>query len=117
MLKANDDLVALIKVRILEHKNADEEKAEAIRKRIREEELQRIADDKKAKLAVAPVAELAPVVTHAPVRAAPAVHQAASKPMTAPATLAVNQQAKVSDLEALVKAVAYGQEQNLARVD
>jgi putative phage-type endonuclease len=106
VLKANDDLVALIKVRISEHKKAEEEKAEATRIRIREEELQRIADDEKAKLAVAAVVEPAPVATPAPVRAAPAVHQAASKPVTAPA---VNLQAEVFDLEALVKAVAYGQ--------
>jgi hypothetical protein len=108
VLKANDDLVALIKVRISEHKNAEEEKAEATRKRIREEELQRIADDEKAKLAVAPVVEPAPVVTPEPVRAEPAVHQAASKPVTAPATLAVNLQTEVFDLEALVKVAAYG---------
>lgn len=113
--KANDDLVALIKVRISEHEKAEEEKAEATRKRIREEELQRIADEDKAKQATAPVVEPAPVVTTAPVttpapvRAAPAVYQAASKPVTAPATQPVNLQAEVFDLEELVKAVAYGQ--------
>jgi predicted phage-related endonuclease len=104
--KANDDLVTLIKFRISEHQKAEEEKAEATRKRIREEELQRIADDEKAKQAAAVVVEPAPVATPAPVRAAPAVHQAASKPVTAPA---VNLQAEVFDLEALVKAVAFGQ--------
>ncbi|SED28772.1 Phage-related protein, predicted endonuclease [Pseudomonas frederiksbergensis] len=104
--KANDDLVTLIKFRISEHEKAEEEKAEATRKQIREEELQRIADDEKAKLAVAPVVETAPVVTPAPVRAAPTMHQAASKPVTAPA---VNMQAEVFDLEVLVKAVACGQ--------
>lgn len=113
--KANDDLVTLIKFRISEHEKAEKEKAEATRKRIREEELQRIADDEKAKLAVAPVVEPAPVVTAtpattpAPVRVAAAVHQAASKPVAAPVTQPVNLQAEVFDLEALVKAVAYGQ--------
>jgi hypothetical protein len=50
--KVNDDLMALIKVRISEYKKAEKEKAEATRKRIREEELQRIADEEKAKLAM-----------------------------------------------------------------
>jgi putative phage-type endonuclease len=113
--KANDDLVTLIKFRISEHEKAEEEKAEATRKRIREEELQRIADEDKAKQATkvvvesAPVATAAPAVTPAPVRAAAAVQQAASKPVTAPVTQPVNLQAEVFDLEALVKAVAYGQ--------
>lgn len=113
--KANDDLVTLIKFRISEHEKAEEEKAEATRKRIREEELQRIAEEDKAKQAAtvvvepAPVLTSAPTVTPAPVRAAGAVQQAASKPVTAPATHPVNLQAEVFDLEALVKAVAYGQ--------
>jgi len=47
VLKVNDDLVALIKVRISKHQKAEEEKAEATRKRIREEELQRIANEAK----------------------------------------------------------------------
>lgn len=113
--KANDDLVTLIKFRISEHEKAEEEKAEAIRKRISEEEMQRIADEDKAKLAATPIVEpapvmtAAPVVTPAPVRAAAAVQQAASKPVTAPVSQPVNLQAEVFDLEALVKAVAYGQ--------
>ncbi|RON33684.1 YqaJ viral recombinase family protein [Pseudomonas brassicacearum] len=113
--KANDDLVTLIKFRISEHEKAEEEKAEATRKRIREEELQRIAEEDKAKQAAtvvvepAPVVTSAPTVTPAPVRAAGAVQQAASKSVTAPATHPVNLQAEVFDLEALVKAVAYGQ--------
>ena len=115
VIKANDDLVTLIKFRISEHEKAEEEKAEATRKRIREEELQRIADEDKAKQAAAPVIDpvpvvtTAPVTTPAPVRAAPAVHQAASKTVAAPVTQPVNLQAEVFDLEALVKAVAYGQ--------
>jgi predicted phage-related endonuclease len=113
--KANDDLVTLIKFRISEHEKAEEEKAEATRKRIREEGLQRIADEDKAKQAAmvvvepAPVVTPAPAMTPAPVRAASAVHQAASKTGAAPVTQPVNLQAEVFDLEALVKAVAYGQ--------
>jgi putative phage-type endonuclease len=112
--KANDDLVTLIKFRISEHEKAEEEKAEATRKRIREEELQRIADEDKAKKAAAvvvepaPVVTAAPAVTPAPVTAAAAVQQA-SKSAAAPVTQSVNLQAEVFDLEALVKAVAYGQ--------
>lgn len=39
VLKANDDLVALIKVRISEHQKAEEQKAEAQREQIRQQEL------------------------------------------------------------------------------
>jgi predicted phage-related endonuclease len=108
VLKANDDLVALIKVRISEHKKAEEEKAEAQRLRIRNEELQRIEDEAKAKALVATVAEPAPVVTPAPAKAAPIV-QAASKPVAVQSSQPVAMQAEVYDLEALIKAVAYGQ--------
>lgn len=112
--KTNDDLVTLIKFRISEHEKAEEEKAEATRRRIREEELQRIADEDKAKqaaavVAPAPVVATAPAATSASVRAGTAVQQAASKPATAPANQPANLQAEVFDLEALVKAVAYGQ--------
>lgn len=112
--KANDDLVTLIKFRISEHEKAEEQKAEAARKQIREEELQRIADEDKAKQVTAivepaPTETAAPAVTQAPVRAAAAVQQTASKPVTAPVTQPANLQAEVFDLEALVKAVAYGQ--------
>lgn len=112
--KANDDLVTLIKFRISEHEKAEEEKAEATRRRIREEELQRIADEDKAKqaaavVAPAPVVATAPAAISAPVRAGTAVQQTASKPATAPANQPANLQAEVFDLEALVKAVAYGQ--------
>lgn len=105
--KANDDLVTLIKFRISEHDKAEEEKAEATRKRIREEELQKIADEEKAKQAV-PVAaaEPAPIFSAAPVRAGP-VTQVASKPT--PTANPETYQANVTDFEALVKAVAYGQ--------
>lgn len=107
VMKENDDLVALIKVRISEHQKAEEEKAEAQREQIRKEELQRIEDEAKAKQVVEPVAEPAPVVTPAPIKPAP-VAQTASKSVTAPAQQAVRLQAEVFDLEALVHAVAVG---------
>lgn len=103
VLKANDDLVALIKVRISEHQKAEEQKAEAQREQIRQQELKRIEDEAKAK---APV-EQAPVASPAPMKAAAPV-QSASKPSTATATPA-NLQAEVFDLEALIHAVAVGQ--------
>ena len=108
VMKASDDLVALIKVRISEHQKAEDEKAEAQREKIRQEELQRIADEEKAKLVVAPVAEPVPAATSAPVKTAPSV-QSMSKPVAAAASQPVAMQVEVFDLEALVKAVAYGQ--------
>ncbi|WP_207285182.1 YqaJ viral recombinase family protein [Pseudomonas sp. FW300-N2A2] len=113
VIKANDDLVTLIKFRISEHEKAKEEKAEAARKRIREEELKKIADEAAEKLAAATVvAEPAPAATpasvvsvsparYAPTAAAPAVSATPQKTEVL--------QAEVYDLEALIKAVAYGQ--------
>ena len=103
VLKANDDLVALIKVRISEHQKAEEQKAEAQREQIRQEELKRIDDEAKAKAPVEP----APIASPAPVKAASPV-QSASKPAAATAASATLQ-AEVFDLEELIKAVAYGQ--------
>jgi putative phage-type endonuclease len=103
VLKANDDLVSLIKVRISEHQKAEEQKAEAQREQIRQEELKRIEDEAKAKTPVEP----APVASPAPVRTAAPVQSAAKPAATVAAP--VNLQAEVFDLEALIKAVAYGQ--------
>jgi putative phage-type endonuclease len=102
VMKANDDLVALIKVRISEHQKAEEQKAEAQREQIRQQELQRIADEAKASAPVEP----APVTSPAPVKAAAPV-QSSSKPATTTAA-PVNLQAEVFDLEALIHAVAGG---------
>jgi len=103
VMKANDDLVTLIKLRISEHQKAEEQKAEAQREQIRQQELKRIEDEAKAK---APV-EQAPIASPAPVKAAAPV-QSALKPATTTAA-PVNLQAEVFDLESLIKAVAYGQ--------
>lgn len=100
VMKANDDLVALIKVRISEHQKAEEQKAEAQREQIRQQELQRIEAEAKAKVPVEP----APVTSAVSVKA-PAPAQSASKPATA---APVNLQAEVFDLEELIKAVADG---------
>lgn len=101
--KANDDLVTLIKFRISEHEKAEEEKAEATRKRIREEELKKIADAEKAKQ-VEPVA-----VTPAPVRTEPAPRVSAVAPSAKIQPKPMKLEARVTDLDALVRAVAAGQ--------
>lgn len=101
MMKTNDDLIALIKVRISEHQKAEEEKAEAQREQIRQQELKKIADEVKAKSLVepTPVANPIPVKTAAPV-------QSVTKPATTAAPM--NLQPEVFDLEALIHAVAGG---------
>lgn len=103
VMKANDDLITLIKLRISEHQKAEEQKAEAQREQIRQQELQRIEAEAKAKAPIEP----APVASPVPVTAAAPI-QSASKPTTTTA-VPVNLQAEVFDLEALIHAVAVGQ--------
>ncbi|WP_017528184.1 YqaJ viral recombinase family protein [Pseudomonas fluorescens] len=103
--KANDDLVTLIKFRISEHQKEEKEKANA--KRIAEEqEAQRLAAIKPEPV-VEKVATPESVRT-APVQAAAPVGQT-TKPVASHAVEQVTLQASVTDFEALVKAVAYGQ--------
>lgn len=103
--KANEDLVTLIKFRIAEHQKAEEEKA--TQKRLAEEkEAERLAAIKSEPV-VENVATQEPLRT-APVQAAKLVTQAA-KPVTSSAAEQATLQANVTDFEALVKAVAYGQ--------
>jgi putative phage-type endonuclease len=112
VMKANDDLVALIKVRIDEHKKAEEAKDETLREQIRQQELKRIDDETKAKQAAEVAPEPTPVATPAPAAQAPVktspVVQSAAKPVATPTHQAPPLQANVFDLEALVKAVAAG---------
>lgn len=103
--KANDDLVTLIKFRISEHQKVEREKAEA--KRIAEEqEAERLA-------AIKPEPVVEKAATPEPVRAAPIQPTApvaqTAKPISSQAVEQVMLQANVTDFEALVKAVAYGQ--------
>ncbi|MDI2589986.1 YqaJ viral recombinase family protein [Pseudomonas sp. 681] len=106
VLKANDDLVALIKVRISEHQAAEARKEEEQRERIRTEERQRLEREQQeaARVAAAKAAQ-AELVSPAPTKAVPAVAT-----IVKPATSAkpVSYRAKVTDLEALVHAVAGG---------
>lgn len=103
--KANDDLVTLIKFRISEHQKAEQAKADA--KRIAEEqEAQRLA-------AIKPEPVVEKVAAPEPVRATPVQTAAtvaqATKAVTSPVVEQVALQASVTDFEALIKAVAYGQ--------
>lgn len=103
--KANDDLVTLIKFRISEHQQAEQAKADA--KRIAEEqEAQRLA-------AIKPEPVVEKVAAPEPVRATPVQTAApvaqATKPVTSHVVEQVALQASVTDFEALIKAVAYGQ--------
>ncbi|WP_431699884.1 YqaJ viral recombinase family protein [Pseudomonas sp. BR20] len=103
--KANDDLVTLIKFRISEHQKVEREKAEA--KRIAEEqEAERLA-------AIKPEPVVEKAATPEPVRATPIQTTApvaqAAKPVSSQVVEQVTLQANVTDFEALVKAVAYGQ--------
>ena len=103
--KANDDLVTLIKFRIAEHQKDEQAKADA--KRITEEqEAQRLA-------AIKPEPVVGKVPTPEPLRAAPVQMAApvtqATQPLTSQAVEQAALQASVTDFEALVKAVAYGQ--------
>lgn len=103
--KANDDLVTLIKFRISEHQKAEQAKADA--KRIADEqEAQRLA-------AIKPEPVVEKVAAPEPVRATPVQTAApvaqATKPVTSHVVEQVVLQANVTDFEALIKAVAYGQ--------
>lgn len=105
VVKANDDLLTLIKFRVSEHKKSEQEKADA--KRIAEEqEAQRLA-------AIKPEPVVEKVATLDPVHVAPAQAAApAAKPSNPVTSHTVEQealQAIVTDFEALIKAVAYGQ--------
>lgn len=103
--KANDDLVTLIKFRISEHQKAEQEKADA----------KRIAEEQEAKrlAAIKPESVVEKVAAPEPVRAVPVQTAApvaqATKPVTSHTVEQVALQANVTDFEALVKAVAYGQ--------
>ena len=113
VMKANDDLVSLIKVRISEHQKEEEVKAEALREKIRKDELQRIANEQEAERLAAIKPE--PVVAKPlePVRAAPVQAKQASAPTAQiikpePVTKPADLQAQVTDFEVLIRAVANG---------
>lgn len=104
VLKANEDLVTLIKFRISEHQKAEQAKVDA-KRMLEEQEAQRLAASKPEQ-----VADKVP--TPEPVRAAPVQTTVpanqATKPGTAQPVEQIALQANVTDFEALIKAVAYG---------
>lgn len=103
VLKANDDLGALIKVRIGEHQKAEEARLEQQREAIRQEEAAKLA----AAAAAAAAKPAAAAVTDPVKPAASPVRQVAPSPKVAPKPPKL--EARVTDLEALVQAVAAGQ--------
>lgn len=107
VLKDNEDLVSLIKVRISEHKAAQEAELERQREEIRQQELKRIAAEQ-AEAAKAAAVKSEPVAAPVAQQAkAPNVRQVAPSPKVAPKPSKL--EARVTDLEALVHAVAAGQ--------
>ncbi|WP_122432091.1 YqaJ viral recombinase family protein [Pseudomonas viridiflava] len=111
VLKNNDDLVSLIKVRINEHKEAEAKKEEAQRQRIREEEAAKLKEAAEAKRkdaeAEANAKTVAPVIAATPVEKT-AVRMTAVPPSAKVPPKPTKLQANVTDLEALVQAVAAG---------
>jgi hypothetical protein len=78
VLKANDDLTGLVKLRIAEYQAAEEKRLEAERERIRAEESAKLAAAEERRVAVTAVAQPAPAPTTAPAAApapAPALAQ------------------------------------------
>jgi putative phage-type endonuclease len=107
--KANEDLVSLIKVRIAEHKKTEEAKETEQRERIRQEEVARL-EQEVAERSAAEAKFSAPVATPAPVRAEQSTPRVSA--VVPPAKVQprpMKYEARVTDLEALVKSVAAGQ--------
>ncbi len=118
VLKDNEDLVALIKVRISEHQQAEEQKAKAQREKIRQEERERLEQEQRAEVArleaeakvtEAPAAAPTTGQTSNPVASVPTQPKPAAKTAAPTASKPLAYQAEVKDFEALVKAVANGQ--------
>lgn len=108
VLKANDDLVALIKVRIDEHEKAEKARIEKQREQIRLEEAQKLADAAAAKVAdEAKASEPAASPAASPV-SKPAPRVASMAPSAKVPPKPTKLEAQVTDLEALVKAVYEG---------
>jgi predicted phage-related endonuclease len=108
VLKANDDLVALIKVRIDEHERAEKARIEKQREQIRLEEAQKLADAAAAKLAdEAKALEPVPSPAASPV-SKPAARVTSVAPSAKVPPKPTKLEAQVTDLEALVKAVYEG---------
>lgn len=108
VLKANDDLVALIKVRISEHQLNEQKKEEAQRELIRQQEKQRLDEEAARRVSVSPKVESEPAVAAAPQSLQPPAARLAALPSAKVPARPTRLEARVTDLEALVKAVAAG---------
>lgn len=109
VLKENEDLVPLIKMRISEHQRAEEIRLEAQREQIRQQEARRLEQEAEERLAAANAAGKAPVATPTanPVEL-PARRVTYAAPSAKVPPKPTKLEAKVTDLEALVKAVYEG---------
>jgi putative phage-type endonuclease len=112
VMKANDDLVTLIKVRIDEHKKAEEDRLEKQRQQIREEEAKKLADAEAAKVAeqnkAAEQAAPAPSASTPTPKPQPAARVSTVAPSAKVPPKPTKMEAHVPDLSVLVKAVYEG---------
>ena len=109
VLKENEDLVPLIKMRISEHKRAEEIRLEAQREQIRQEEAQRLEREANERAEAAAAVGKAPVPTPAANSVEPPARRVTSAvPSAKVPPKPTKLEAKVTDLEALVKAVYEG---------
>jgi predicted phage-related endonuclease len=112
VLKANDDLVTLIKVRIDEHDKAEEDRLEKQRQQIREEEAKKLADAEAGRVAeqnkAAVQAAPSPAASAPTSKPQPAARVSTVAPSAKVPPKPMKLEAQVTDLEALVKAVYEG---------
>jgi predicted phage-related endonuclease len=106
VMKANDDLVTLIKVRIDEHKKAEADRLEKERQQIREEEAKKLADAEIAKVAEQPA--IAPPASTPTSNQQPTARVSAAAPSAKVPPKPTKMEANVPDLTVLVKAVYEG---------
>jgi putative phage-type endonuclease len=112
VMKANDDLVTLIKVRIDEHKKAEKDRLEKQRQQIREEEAKKLADAEAAKVAeqnkAAEQAAPAPSASTPTPKLQPTARVSTVAPSAKVPPKPTKMEAHVPDLSVLVKAVYEG---------
>jgi putative phage-type endonuclease len=112
VMKANDDLVTLIKVRIDEHKKAEEDRLEKQRQQIRDEEAKKLADAEAAKVAeqrkVAEQAAATPTASTPASNPQPTARVSTVAPSAKVPPKPTKMEAHVPDLSVLVKAVYEG---------
>jgi putative phage-type endonuclease len=112
VMKANDDLVALIKVRIDDHKKAEEDRLEKQRQEIREEEAKKLADAEAAKVAeqnkAAEQAAPAPSASTPTPKLQPTARVSTVAPSAKVPPKPPKMEAHVPDLSVLLKAVYEG---------